>query len=264
MSFLKGVVLALVLANIGYFLWVRNVSDSSLPPAPAAAPSIKLASELPRAAHSEPPVPATPPGTAQEVAAPPAVDAASPAATTGSGVADDGAGAVAGDAPVLLTNVQRCVSVGPFRDVAEATRAATSLRARGYGPRQRVADGEVWAGVWVYLPRPDDALAADQLLTRLKKAGVDDALEMPGPGDATVISLGLFSEGKRAQSRVEQVKGLGLKPLVVDRKRTGNVFWVDVDLRPTDTLLNPADLQGEAGRDAGNRIVRLEVKGCPG
>ena len=81
---------------------------------------------------------------------------------------------------------------------------------------------------------------------------------MPGPNEGSVISLGLYSEPKRAQARVAQAQALGFNPGIVDRKRTGNVYWVDVDLKPTDGLLNPADLQGEAGR-----IVRLEVKGCP-
>jgi hypothetical protein len=51
---------------------------------------------------------------------------------------------------------------------------------------------------------------------------------------------------------------LGLNPGVADRNRTGDVYWVDIDLKPTDSLLNPADLQSENGR-----IVRLEVKACP-
>jgi hypothetical protein len=54
------------------------------------------------------------------------------------------------------------------------------------------------------------------------------------------------------------VQALGFNPGIGDRKRTGNVYWIDIDLKPTDSLLNPADLQGEAGR-----IVRLEVKACP-
>ena len=54
-------------------------------------------------------------------------------------------------------------------------------------------------------------------------------------------------------------QALGFNPGIADRKRTGSVYWIDIDLKPTDSLLNPADLQGEAGR-----IVRLEVKGCPG
>jgi hypothetical protein len=81
---------------------------------------------------------------------------------------------------------------------------------------------------------------------------------MPGPNDKPVISLGLFSEPKRAQARVAQIQALGLNPGIADRKRTGEVYWVDVDLKPNDHDLNPGDLQNEAGR-----IVRLEVKTCP-
>jgi len=73
-----------------------------------------------------------------------------------------------------------------------------------------------------------------------------------------VISLGLFSEPKRAQARVAQVQALGLNPSVVDRKRTGNVYWIDMDLNATDSAPSPADLQGDAGH-----INRLEVKACP-
>jgi hypothetical protein len=158
----------------------------------------------------------------------------------------------------LLTNVKRCISVGPFRDVSEAAHAATTLRGGGYDPRQRVADGEVWAGVWVYLPLPASHAAAEQMHAKLKAGGIDDALEMPGPNEGSVISLGLYGEAKRAQARVSQAQALGFNPGIADRKRTGNVYWIDIDLKPTDSLLNPADLQGEAGR-----IVRLEVKGCP-
>jgi hypothetical protein len=110
----------------------------------------------------------------------------------------------------------------------------------------------------VYLPLPSSRPAGDQILAKLKAGGIDDALEMPGPNDGSVISLGLYSETKRAQARVVQAQALGFNPAIADRKRTGNVYWIDIDLKSTDSLLNPADLQGEGGR-----IVRLEVKGCP-
>jgi hypothetical protein len=86
---------------------------------------------------------------------------------------------------------------------------------------------------------------------------MDDALVMPGPSEGSVISLGLFSEQKRAQARVTQAQALGLKPEIADRKRSGNVYWIDIDLKPSDGLLNPSQLQGEAGR-----ISRLEIKAC--
>jgi hypothetical protein len=226
---LKSIVLCLVLANVGYFLWVRGMTKSSEAQVAATMPAtLKLASE------------------------------ATGRGRTGGG--DAGVEAVArNDASGgLLTNVKRCISVGPFRDVAEAARAASTLRSGGYDPRQRVADGDVWAGVWVYIPAPATRAAGDQVLAKLKAGGIEDALEMPGPNDGSVISLGLFSEPKRAQARVAQAQSLGFNPGIADRKRTGNVYWVDIDLKPTDSVLKPSDLQGEAGR-----IVRLEVKGCP-
>jgi hypothetical protein len=236
LTVLKSIVFCLALANVGYFLWARGIAK---PPeavlAPAPATTLKLVSEVPAAAR-----------------APVAEDGGKGSSSGVTGTAANDAGM-----PGLLTK-KRCVTVGPFRDVPEAAHAASTLRGGGYDPRQRVADGEVWAGVWVYLPIPAGPTAGAQMLAKLKAAGVESALEMPGPADAPVISLGLFGDQKRAHTRVAQVQALGLIPAIADRKRTGNVYWIDIDLKPTDGLLNPADLQGEAGH-----ISRLEVKACP-
>ena len=234
MTILKSIVVGLALANAGYFLWNRGIArPQEMPPAVAPTTTLKLVSEVP--------------------VAPPPVDesgivgsgTAAPAAT------DEGTAA-------LLDVAKHCVTVGPFRDVSEAAHAASALRGSGYDPRQRVADGEVWAGVWVYLPVPANHAASDSTLARLKAAGIDDALEMAGPTDGSVISLGLFSEQKRAQARVAQAQSLGLSPGIVDRKRIGNVYWIDIDLKPADAPPKASDLPGEAGR-----ITRLEVKTCP-
>lgn len=236
MTVLKSIAVGLVLANVVYFLWTQGVGQKpEAPVVPAPAGTLKLVSEAPEAARAA--------MTEAGIAEPGPASAGAPG--------DSGTGG-------LLTNLKRCITVGPFRDVAEAAHAASTLRAGGYNPRQRVLEGDVWAGVWVYLPSPVAPGAIDQLIGKLKAAGIDDALEMPGPIDGSVISLGLYSEQKRAQARVAQAQALGLHPSLADRKRTGNVYWIDVDLKPTDSLLNPADLQGEAGR-----ISRLELKACP-
>ena len=245
MTILKSIVVCLALANVGYFLWARGIAKTEDAPVTAPATTkLRLASESAAVPHA-------------------ADGAGSGVAGASSGIAGAGSGApdqAAHDdgSANLLSNVKRCISVGPFRDVAEAAHAASTLRSGGYDPRQRVADGEVWAGVWVYLPIPPARGASDQILAKLKTGGIEDALEMPGPSDGSVISLGLFSEPNRAQARVAQAQSLGFNPGIADRKRTGNVYWIDIDLKPTDSVLKPADLQGEAGR-----IVRLEVKGCP-
>jgi hypothetical protein len=250
-TILKSLVVCLALANAGYFLWTQGVAKSPDPAAGAnpAATTLKLASEGP----------AMPPGSM-----PPGPGPGAGAGAEGEGVslagATGGADGAAHEeaAGGLLTNVKRCISVGPFRDVAETAHAASTLRSGGYDPRQRVAEGEVWAGVWVYLPVPSSRAANDQMLAKLKAAGIEDAMEMPGPNEASVISLGLFSESNRAHARVVQAQALGFNPGIADRKRTGNVYWIDIDLKPTDSVLKTSDLAGEAGR-----IVRLEVKACP-
>jgi hypothetical protein len=242
LTLLKTVVVCLVLANVCYFLWDRGIAKSSAGAIPVvASTTLKLASESPggRAPGESPALPGS--------------GGLAAGASGGNVAAHDDAGGAG-----LLTNVKRCISVGPFRDMAETAHAASTLRSGGYDPRQRVADGEVWAGVWVYLPLPAARDAADKMLAKLKAGGIDDALEMPGPNDGPVVSLGLFSEQKRAQTRIAQAQTLGFNPGIADRKRNGNVYWIDIDLKPTDSLLNPSDLQGENGR-----IVRLEVKGCP-
>jgi hypothetical protein len=241
---LKGIVLCLALANVGYFLWMRGMSKSPDAEVTATTPAtLKLASE------------ATGRG---RTAGDGGLIGGSDSGRGANGVSGRDGAAHDDASAALLTNVKRCISVGPFRDVAEAARAASTLRSGGYDPRQRVAEGDVWAGVWVYVPAPATRAASDQVLAKLKAGGIEDALEMPGPNDGSVISLGLFSEQKRAQARVAQAQSLGFNPGIADRKRTGNVYWVDIDLKPTDSVLKPSDLQGEAGR-----IVRLEVKGCP-
>jgi hypothetical protein len=238
----------LVLANVGYYLWAHEIAGSTNATSPQPlATTLQLASES--SGKGAPAMNAEAPdigGHRADIGAVAEPNAGSAEASP------DAAGAA------LLTNVKRCISVGPFRDVSEAARAASTLRAAHYDPRQRVADGEVWAGVWVYLQIPAVRGAGEQILTKLKAGGIDDALEMPGPNEGSVMSLGLFSEPKRAQARVAQAQALGFNPGIADRKRNGNVYWIDIDLKPTDGLLNPSDLQGEAGR-----IVRLEVKGCP-
>jgi hypothetical protein len=247
-TILKSIVAALVLANIGYFLWAGGIGDRNASgSAPASAATLKLASESPGGAR----VPGPAPDLANGAGIAGASGGADAAAPPGTAATPDPAGGA------LLTDVKRCISVGPFRDVAEAAHAASTLRGGGYDPRQRVAEGEVWAGVWVYLPITPSR-SSDQMQSKLKAGGIDDALEMPGPNEGSVLSLGLYSDAKRAQSRIAQAQGLGFNPGIADRKRTGDVYWIDIDLKPTDSVLKPADLENDS-----SRIVRLEVKGCP-
>jgi hypothetical protein len=257
-TILKSIVICLALANVGYVLWVRGIAQApSAADASAPQTTLRLASEAPAGANAAPAAGHAVPAGDGGGATGGLVGTSSGADGGSSGAADYEGAPSSVNGAGLLTTVKRCISVGPFRDVAEAAHAASTLRGGGYDPRQRVAEGEVWAGVWVYLPIAASR-SSEQMLVKLKAGGIEDALEMPGPNEGSVISLGLYGDSKRAQTRVAQAQSLGFNPALADRKRTGDVYWLDIDLKPTDSVLKPTDLRGEAGR-----IVRLEVKGCP-
>ncbi len=232
MTLLKSIVVLLALANVGYFLWTRDIAHprETVPEAPVT--TLKLTAEVPGsqtgvpqpALQEDPGSPSFAGGLAGGIAgaggAAPGI--AGPGVTRPSvvgpgvtgprvtrpgvvapgvtgpsvtgpvvagpgvatpGVATPGVAAPGVAAPVagsagLLTSVERCVTVGPFRDVSQIARAASTLRSGGYDLRQRVAEGDV--------------------------------------------------------------------------------YWIDIDLKPTDSVPKPSDLQTETGR-----IQRLEVRACP-
>lgn len=150
-----------------------------------------------------------------------------------------------------------CRSVGPFEELSRAATAASTLRADGYDPSQRVAEGEIWVGYWVYLDGIASAAEAETILGDLEADGIPEAYVITGtePGDNT-ISLGVFSEGARAERLSDQVRELGYEPVITDRTRRGTVYWVDVLVEGAGSV----DLER---LQPSGRIVRLEQRPCP-
>ena len=153
----------------------------------------------------------------------------------------------------------RCVSVGPFNDLAHTARAAALLRERGFEPQQRAEEGEMWEGFWVFVDGLKTAAEESRVLKDLERAGIDDAHAMPESDGGRRISVGLFSERDRAERRARAVKRLGFSPQITEKRQAGTVYWVDLDLGvnertvPTEGLLSLE----ESG-------ARLEIRVCPG
>jgi len=159
-------------------------------------------------------------------------------------------------APVARVMETRCVSLGPFRELSQAATAAANLRSSGLKPTQRVGEGDIWVGYWVHLPELGSRSEANEVLAKLRANGVSDSYVVPGGTEGHIISLGVFSEIKRAGTRREQVRKLGFDPQVVDRNRTGTVYWVDLALEPGQ------ELSAEEVQSLPGRIIRLEQRNC--
>lgn len=257
---MRELTLLLVLANLAFLawsLWIAPEEARNVPP-PAAQDHVErlvLASEAESGADDAPAPGAIPNGD-EDAQAPDAVapdpSAASPSESDGS--AHAGAQMVATIAPAAAP---RCVSVGPFLDLAETAEAAARLREKGYVPQQRLADSPVWMGFWVFLsPFPSHADATAAVET-LRAHGVEDLYIEAGGDDENAVSLGLYSDRQRAEALAGDIRQLGYDPEIGERYRVASVYWVDVVLPPSARLV-PSEYQTRAGR-----IVREEERECP-
>jgi hypothetical protein len=247
---MRNLFLVLVLANLTFAAWHLWFAESEVTTRLLRTdlPDITLVSELDPelAAQTTRALPEAVPRQFE----PPADTTALPEST---GIAPEAPTAAA---PVPALPEERCVSVGPFRELAQAAAAASSLRGAGHSPSQRVAEGEVWVGYWVYLDEIPTVVAANEILAQVREGGVSDSYVIPGTETGSVVSLGVFSEISRAGRRREELRALGFDPIVADRTQRATVYWVDVTLAPGEILDFDA-LQ------APGRIIRLEQRACP-
>ena len=174
--------LLLILANVLYFTWsqMMDVSVASLdrkgekPIEPPAR--IVLAREMIEANPDERSV-----GQIRDVQ-PPAVEPLGAHAPE------------TAPAQTAQLDTLSCTSVGPFADLPQAAQAQASLRNAGFQPRQRMEQGEIWAGYWVSVQGLATREAAEAALKSLSANGIADVYLMPGSDPPNVLSLGVFSD----------------------------------------------------------------------
>jgi cell division septation protein DedD len=208
-----------------------SISESQLPAESGAAPTDDAQSQT--GTVGRPAVAAEPPPVAPGVTA-----TAAPTATPRAGSAG------------------RCTSIGPFRELSQAATAAATLRAAGYQPEQRIAEGDIWIGYWVYIQAIPTVAEANDILAKVRDNGITDSYVIANSDSGNLVSLGVFTEISGVSRRRDQVHALGYEPQVVDRTRRATVYWVDVTLHDDQTI------DFEALQPPG-RIMRLEQRSCP-
>lgn len=142
----------------------------------------------------------------------------------------------------LETPASVCVSVGPFDDPATTAKAANLLLADGFTPQQRVAESPAVRRLWVYLDQFRSDATEMRVLHRLEQAGIDDAEAMPAAAGDRRVSLGLFTDNTKAQSRVLAVQKMGFHPLTAERVLPGTVYWLDLTLPSSSTAVPLKDV----------------------
>jgi hypothetical protein len=233
----RVVVFVLIALNLIYLAWAGWIDEPAPVPAPPPAASTDPLPRLVLASEG------VPPSITQATAATRSQDTASltqPVTTT------------------PARNTDRCVSVGPFNDLTQAARGAAILRDRGFDPKQRAEQGELWEGYWVSVGGLRTPADETKLMKALDRAGIRDAHVMPDETGGRRVSVGLFSERDRAEKRAQAVKKLGFAADITERTQPGTVYWVDMDVGaseravPTEGLLSLEDTSS-----------RIEIRICP-
>ena len=152
----------------------------------------------------------------------------------------------------------RCLTVGPFKDVARSGRAVSILRERGFTPKQRTENGDAWAGYWVYIGGLKSEAEQADILRKLEANGIMDAHSMPNTGDGLQVSVGLFSDRGGADRRSRSVQRLGLKADIMEKSQAGTLYWVDLN---PDGSKQPVPTEGLIALEETG--TRLEMKTCP-
>jgi len=260
---MRHLFLVLVLANLAFAAWSAWFAPSERAgrPADEGLPALTLVSEVPVDLHSGGVAADGEPAAPIEVSQPP-LDAAADAAPSAELAADAGAtrgdeGAAAADSAAEVET--SCTSVGPFRELSQAAAATATLRGAGYQPQQRVAEGEVWSGYWVYIPAIPTEQAANETLAKVREgvreARIPDAYVIRNSDSGNLVSLGVFSEISGVSRLRDEVRALGFEPQVVDRMSRATVYWIDIALAPEQKL------DFDALQPPG-RIIRLEQRAC--
>ena len=201
---MKNILLALLVANILYYIWGSYVRDNG-------EQGVAVVSEE----ELGPPLAVTVERETEVVA--------------------ESVGAILGSGePSALEAVvgRSCVTIGPFRANTDADTALTEYAGEGMPTTLRSQHGQIFVGHWVQIRNIADKLTADEMLDELHEGGLTDAYLVTSEEDGLYISLGLFGDVNRAEKVELQAKSLDLPVSIVPKTREGTMFFVDIGLPP--------------------------------
>lgn len=234
---MKYLVYLLLLANLGYLAWnlhlERNAVEAAreLPPLPAGAVKLLTLQEYREQQEREQRLELEQQQQqAREVSE---VDALTMTQPPGAGMP-----------PV-------CGTLGPFPAEQAAQAVAAQLEGAGIRSAGRSSEQRQPDGYWVYLPSMERRQVL-QAVSLLEARG--DREYYVGRGN--YLSLGTFSEERRAQNRLTAMRELGFDPILQRQYNTRTEYWLDIEARAAAAAELDAVMQE-------NPQLRLQETACP-
>jgi len=153
------------------------------------------------------------------------------------------------------TPATSCLEWGGFA-IAEAPKAEQALAPLALGPRLSQRRSEETAGWWVFIPPQANRAAALKKTAELKALGIDDYFILQDEGKMRwAVSLGVFSSEDAARSRLEALRGKGVRSAQTG-ERDAQVSKVWFQLRAPEPALQ-AKL-----RETAQGFPGTEVRDC--
>ena len=173
-------------------------------------------------------------------------------------IASVGAVLGSGEPSALVAVVGRsCVSIGPFKQNADADSAVLEYSNEGMKAVMRASKGQIFVGHWVQIRNIADEATASDMLERLAAGGLNDAYLVRTDDEGLKISLGLFGDVSGAEKIELQARSLDLPAEISPRTREGDVFFVDIGLPPGKGAGAIVEKYGD------ERVLLREAATCP-
>ncbi len=247
---MKWLIYALVIVNVGVFVWqyrrgdvpmnVPAIADAGSQPRLLLRHEASESSLLPRGALADGGVPPARRGAADE--GPGSAGPSGQPTGRGAGSQADvetarSAGEAAARLPAVSSNrrtayaargARTCVSMGPFSADQPIEDLLIWLQGKGGEATSRWTEQETVSRYWVYLPPLETVEQARVVLRRLKDDGLQDYIRVMRGPMRNAISLGLFKQRDSADRRLAELRGKGYAPKLDIRYKKERVRWLDV------------------------------------
>ncbi len=153
---------------------------------------------------------------------------------------------------------QVCFHIGPFPSADFATQAETGLNKLQLLFSRRSEESKTVSGYLVYLPPLSSKAAVERKRKQLTRLGFKDHAVMQEEGFRNAISLGRFSVEVNADSRVQKLAAKGIRAKVQTLYQTQSLYWLDINVAvPAETAARVKEI------DWGSKDVQAQEAACP-